>query len=218
MSSPRGRKWSAITRRRATASSSSMLWSSPTAPRRWPIVGTSRSISRASRRRRREGHRAAKISAVMPRLDRGIRYAAASRSITGVSGILDRPLSRAMTAVNEHSHRKNPPRIEDAMRIQRALERAHGLDLRLGAAEPQVGALEQADAVLGRDRAGEIAGDAVDEFGDLLGAVLRRRVSGIDVQIAVAGMAEHDRIGILVDLLQRLVERVGKRLHLVDGK
>ena len=43
------------------------------------------------------------------------------------------------------------------MRIQRALQRAHGLDLLGGAAELQVGPLQDADAVLGRDRTGEIA-------------------------------------------------------------
>ena len=57
------------------------------------------------------------------------------------------------------------------MRIERALQRAHGLDLLRGAAELQIRPLEQADAVLGRDRAGEIAGDAVDELGDFLGPV-----------------------------------------------
>jgi hypothetical protein len=35
---------------------------------------------------------------VIARLDRAIQYAAASRPITGPSGILDHPLSRVMTA------------------------------------------------------------------------------------------------------------------------
>jgi hypothetical protein len=33
----------------------------------------------------------------MPRLDRGIKYAAASRFVSAASGILDHPLSRVMT-------------------------------------------------------------------------------------------------------------------------
>ncbi|NWL74500.1 hypothetical protein FBF72_42070 [Bradyrhizobium elkanii] len=37
------------------------------------------------------------FSAVIARLDRAIQYAAASRSIAGVSGILDAPPSRGMT-------------------------------------------------------------------------------------------------------------------------
>ena len=39
------------------------------------------------------------LEAVIVRLDRTIQYAAASRFLTAVSGILDRPPSRAMTAV-----------------------------------------------------------------------------------------------------------------------
>jgi hypothetical protein len=38
------------------------------------------------------------LSVVIP-ANAGIQYAAALRSITGVSGILDHPLSRMMTAV-----------------------------------------------------------------------------------------------------------------------
>src|SRR5205085_5222169 len=40
-------------------------------------------------------------AAVIARLDRATQYAVASRLVTDVSGILDRPLSRAMTVVNE---------------------------------------------------------------------------------------------------------------------
>jgi hypothetical protein len=36
---------------------------------------------------------------VIARLDRATQYAAASRQISNASGILDRPLSRAMTVV-----------------------------------------------------------------------------------------------------------------------
>ena len=56
MKSPRAQKSPAITTRRATASSSSTRWWSPTARRRWRIASTSRSTSRANRRRRRIDH------------------------------------------------------------------------------------------------------------------------------------------------------------------
>ncbi|PJG57245.1 hypothetical protein CVM73_02255 [Bradyrhizobium forestalis] len=46
----------------------------------------------------------------MPRLDRGIQYAAASPYPTEVSGILDRPPSRAMTPVWVATARHKPPR------------------------------------------------------------------------------------------------------------
>jgi hypothetical protein len=43
-------------------------------------------------------HGATPQHVVVARLDWAIQYAAASRSLAGVSGILDHPLSRAMTA------------------------------------------------------------------------------------------------------------------------
>ena len=57
--SPPRAKSPPITTRRATVSSSSTRWSSPTARRRWRIATTSRSTSRASRRRRRANERRA---------------------------------------------------------------------------------------------------------------------------------------------------------------
>ena len=76
--SPPAQKSPAITTRRATASSSSTRWSSPTARRRWRIASTSRSTSRANRRRRRGRAARLTLSCHSPRR-RGIQYAAASR-------------------------------------------------------------------------------------------------------------------------------------------
>ena len=54
-----------------------------------------------------------------------------------------------------HSDRKNSSRVQDVLRIERALERAHGFDFLLGPAHLQVRPLQDADAVFGRDRAAE---------------------------------------------------------------
>jgi len=72
--------------------------------------------------------------------------------------------------------------------------------------------------VLGRDRTAEIGGGAVDDLLHFLMLVGRRRVFGVDVEIAVADMSEHGHDGVLVDRLDRLFNRLGERLHLVDGE
>src|SRR5439155_228228 len=63
-----------------------------------------------------------------------------------------------------------------------------------------------------------IGGGAVDDLLYFLMLVGRRRIFGVDVQIAVADMSEHGHDGVLVDLLDRLFNRDGERLHLVDGE
>ena len=78
-----------------------------------------------------------------------------------------------------------------------------------GAAEFQIWPLQDADAVLGRDRASEIACDAVHQLRDLVVFVGRRRVLCADMQIAITGMAEHNGVGIPVNRLHALVDGGG---------
>src|SRR6185437_8855731 len=84
---------------------------------------------------------------------------------------------------------KDLARIEDSLRIERALERAHQRDLLGRARIGEIVALLQADAVFGRDRAAAAAQRAIDDLFDR-GTRGRDADAGDQVQIAVAQMAE----------------------------
>src|SRR5947207_10514706 len=64
------------------------------------------------------------------------------------------------------SQPENLSRVHDVLRVERAFQRAHGVELDPGAVVRQLVDLVDADAVLGRDRARHVAHQVVDCAGD----------------------------------------------------
>src|SRR3954465_9045334 len=89
------------------------------------------------------------------------------------------------------SHVDNLPRVEDEVRIQRALEGAQQLQLRGCARIGQIVLLQQTNAVLGRDAAAVFSYQGEDVVVSLLGVrkkfrlVHAVRLHHVDVQVAV---------------------------------
>src|SRR3982075_4114835 len=87
-------------------------------------------------------------------------------------------------------------RVHDVLRIERTLDRAHGVELDAAAVVGEFVDLELSDAVLGRDRAAIGHDDIVDGPADGLAVrheallVPARRRLTVEVNIAVADMAE----------------------------
>src|SRR6201999_1881383 len=90
-------------------------------------------------------------------------------------------------------------RVQDVLRVERALERAHHLELRRALVARQLVAFLHADAVLGADRAAEAVHDVVHDALDVLpageegGGVAVPGGAEVEMDIAVADMAEADR-------------------------
>src|SRR4051812_2863673 len=147
-----------------------------------------------------------------------------TRRSTGPSGSMPRitmePSARVSTAILgtpnfDHSTAlmRPPPRalrrhdlagIHDVLRIERALEQPHHVDLDRRFVVHELADFAPADAVLGRDAAvhprDDVVHDAVDLFpageeGLALGPLLRlaRGLAHVEMDIAVADMAESDR-------------------------
>ena len=81
----------------------------------------------------------------------------------------------------------------------------------------EIGPLQDADAVLGRDRTAEFAGEVIDQFLELVALVGRMLVIDARMQIAVADVAHHDGECPRIDRLDAGIERIGVGLHPVDG-
>src|SRR5271167_4948632 len=90
-------------------------------------------------------------------------------------------------------------RVHDAVGVEGPFDPAHQLDLDRRLVMGDLIALEAADAVLGADRARELAHDAVDDVVELLPArqismpVRTFRLGQVEVDVAVADMAEGHR-------------------------
>src|SRR5438067_4641170 len=88
--------------------------------------------------------------------------------------------------------------VENVLGIEGVFEQAHGVQLLMRFVARQQIALHGADAVLGADRAGKFLDDVMHSELDLVplrqkGRVAPGRVVKIEMQIAVAGMAEAAR-------------------------
>src|SRR5476649_1614635 len=100
-------------------------------------------------------------------------------------------------------------RIHDVVGVQRALQRAHDVELDLAAVVRKLIDLDAADAVLGRDRAAIGCHQIVDRAADLvaIGHELRLAPAGrrlaVEVKVAVANMAEWHRPALGQRLLHR---------------
>jgi hypothetical protein len=100
-------------------------------------------------------------------------------------------------------------RIHDVLRIEGALDRAHGVELDSAAVMRELVDLQLADAMLGRDRAAIGHDNIVDGPAD--GRAVRheallvptRRRLAVEVNIAVADMAERHRPALRQHLLHR---------------
>src|SRR5713226_6498873 len=100
-------------------------------------------------------------------------------------------------------------RIHDVLRIECALDGAHGVELDSAAVVGELVDLELADAMLGRDRAAIGHDNIVDGTADGLAVchevflVPARRRLTVEVNIAVADMAERYRPALRQHLLHR---------------
>src|ERR1041385_6199004 len=115
--------------------------------------------------------------------------------------------------------RKNLSRIENVLRIERLLKRAHELYFVRIARIGEIVALLEADAVLRRDRAVAAAQCAVD---DLLDGAMRLGTAVADtryeMQVAVAQMAEHHQGHGRPTRFQRIAHFGDIRLHPADDE
>src|SRR5260370_41436495 len=122
---------------------------------------------------------------------------------------------RSFATLRTTLHPHDLARIHEVLRIQRALDGAHGVELYPAAVMGELVDLELADAVLGRDRAAIADHEVIDRAADRLGMrhearfVPARRRLTVEVKIAVADMAERQRPA----FGQRLLHRCPALLH-----
>src|SRR5882724_7183567 len=122
---------------------------------------------------------------------------------------------RSFASLRTTSHPDDLARVHDVLRIECALDRAHGVELDAAAVVGEFVDLELSDAVLGRDRAAIGHDDIVDGPADGLAVrheallVPARRRLTVEVNIAVTDMAERYRPA----LRQRLLHRLKSLLH-----
>lgn len=83
--------------------------------------------------------------------------------------------------------------IEDAGRVEGAFDGLHGVDVGGGAGEVEPGFFGDAHAVFGANGTAEGGDEAKDGVVGFF--VVRWEAEEVDVEVAVAGMAEEDRAG-----------------------
>src|SRR5580704_10997765 len=106
---------------------------------------------------------------------------------------------RSFASFRTTLHPDHLARIHDVLRIERTLDRAHGVELDAASVVRELVDLELADTMLGRDRAAIGHDNIVDGPADGLAVrheallVPARRRLAVEVNIAVADMAKRHR-------------------------